>query len=425
MEMNRKTLSDGVFFRGIRDTRFKNMNIAVHILTPLIKETASDNAFIPSLILRALKEYPDYTMLNRRLCELYGATLSSHVDRCGNVQILTVSASCMADDYTLFGEKLSEELSNMLCSMVFDPLLDENGAFLEEGFQIERRQLLEQLDAEINDKRLYARKKCVSLLLRDENLCDSKFGERERLDKVTAKSAADALKKLLKEARIEIAAIGNCEPDRVLEAFMPYIDKLERDYKDNLSFDIAKPLDFIEENEKMDVIQSKLVMGFQTGTNTFSPENHALRLAVVMFGGSPNSKLFLNVREEKSLCYYCSAIFDSHLGTVMVDSGVDSKNAKEAREEILHQLSLMQNGEFTDDEIEIAKLYITDSYRTVFDFISGLDTWYLFRTFFDTIPTPEETSALINKVTREEIIEASKKLSLCAVYYLSGGESDE
>ena len=391
METTYKKLKDGVFFRGIRDTRFKNMSIAVHILTPLVKETASDNAFIPSLLLRALKEYPDYTMLNRRLCDLYGAMLSSHVDRCGNIQILTVSASCIADDYTLFGEKLSKELSEMLCSMVFDPLLDENGAFLEEGFQIERRQLLEQLDAEINDKRLYARKKCVSMLLRDENLCDSKFGEREKLDKVTAKSAADALFKLLKEARIEICAIGNCEPEKVLEAFIPYIEALERDFKDNFTFETAKPLPLLEKEENMDVVQAKLVMGFQTGTNSFSKENHALRLAVTIFGGSPNSKLFLHVREEKSLCYYCSAIFDSHLGTMMVDSGVDFANADEAKKEILYQL----------------------------------DSWYLYRTFFDEIQTPDEVSAIINSITREEIVEAIKKVSLCAVYYLSGGESDE
>lgn len=425
METTYKKLKEGVFFRGIRDTRFKNMSIAVHILTPLLKETASDNAFIPSLLLRALREYPDYTELNRRLCDLYGAMLSSHVDRCGNIQILSVSASCIADDYTLYGEKLSEEISKMLCSMVFNPLLDENGAFLEEGFQIERRQLLEQLDAEINDKRLYARRKCVSMLLRDEKLCDSKFGERDILEKVTGKSAADALFKLLKEARIEICAIGNCEPERVLDAFMPYVDKLERDFKDNFVFETAKPLPLLEKTEEMDVVQAKLVMGFQTGTNSLSNENHALRLAATIFGGSPNSKLFLHVREEKSLCYYCSVLFDSHLGTLMVDSGVDAEKADEARSEIMHQLSLMQNGEFTDDEIEIAKLYLTDSYRTVFDFISGLDTWYLYRTFFDEIPTPEEVSEIINNITREEIIEVSKKLSLCAVYYLSGGENDE
>ena len=48
--------------------------------------------------------------------------------------------------------------------MLFDPLKDSQGLFPANGFQQERRQLLEMLDAEFNDKVGYAHQRCEEIL---------------------------------------------------------------------------------------------------------------------------------------------------------------------------------------------------------------------------------------------------------------------
>ena len=72
----------------------------------------------------------------------------------------------------------------------------------------------------------------------------------------------------------------------------------------------------------------------------------AARLMTAMFGGTPHSKLFLNVREKMSLCYYCAARYNSNKGIMTVESGVETQNIEAAKNEILNQLEEMKRGNF-------------------------------------------------------------------------------
>ena len=53
--------------------------------------------------------------------------------------------------------------------------------------------------------------------------------------------------------------------------------------------------------------QAKLCMLFTTGTPEDLPSISQLRVAMGVFGGSATSRLFRNVREKQSLCYYCGS----------------------------------------------------------------------------------------------------------------------
>ena len=83
------------------------------------------------------------------------------VTRVGDNQILTLAAAGIANPYAFGGEDVQQALSEMLESILFTPLCDENGLFPEDGFLQEQRQLLETLDAEYNDKATYAMQRCV------------------------------------------------------------------------------------------------------------------------------------------------------------------------------------------------------------------------------------------------------------------------
>ena len=143
---------------------------------------------------------------------------------------------------------------------------------------------------------------------------------------------------------------------------------------------------------------------------------------VTILGGTPHSKLFLNVREKLSLCYYCAARFNSIKDLIFIESGVETKNLADARKEILTQWQEICDGNITDAEIQSAKLSICNSYRTIGDYLGGLESWYLTQTFRPNIQTPEEAAEEINTVTKEEIVAAANRVTLDTVYQLIGNE---
>ena len=177
--------------------------------------------------------------------------------------------------------------------------------------------------------------------------------------------------------------------------------------------------------ERMDVKQGKLVMGFRVeGMNSYEQMN-AERLTVALFGGTGNSLLFKNVREKLSLCYYCAARYDRHTGIMMVDSGVEAENAEKARDEILHQLRLMQQGEFEDKDIEETKLFFKTALKATTDSLGAMDSWYLAQILGESRVSPDEEIELSNRVSREDMIAAANAIKLDTVYMLMPNEEQE
>lgn len=158
-EMNTQPLSEAVTLHTFTDSRFKTVKVSVNIFLPLRGENAARNAILPALVTWASKKYPDPIALNRRLAELYGASLTSSVQKIGGFQVLNLSAVGLSNRYAFGGEDMLAQLTGLLFDMLFDPLRDQEGLFPMEGFRQKQRALLEALDAEYNDKGAYAHRR--------------------------------------------------------------------------------------------------------------------------------------------------------------------------------------------------------------------------------------------------------------------------
>ncbi len=388
--IEQRAICDGVNFRSIRDTKFKTMRISAHLIVPMSRQTAAENALLPFLLSRASREYPDFTKLGQRLAELYGASLNADVQKLGDLQVLSLSASGIADRYALEGEAISGELAKLLCSILFDPPLVD-GLFPEDGFEQEKRQTMELIDSEYSDKRTYARQRCEAIMCADEPYGVNRYGGKEDIARVERPALTAAWKRLLDTAKIELMVLGDCDPAPVYEGFRAAFETLGSRKTADCTTKVVRSAEKVNTvTEKMDVAQGKLVMGFRTGTATPDEEVPATRLMAALFGGTPNSKLFLNVREKLSLCYYCSASYNSMKGIMLVQSGVEVKNMERAKEEILRQLDEVKQGNFDESEVEAAKMSLCNSYRTLSDSLGGLENWYLSQTFASHSQQPEE-----------------------------------
>ncbi len=415
--IKRKKIANGVYFSSVQDSRFKTMRITANMIVPLRLETASSNALLCGVLSHSCKAYPDFTTLSKKLSSLYGADLNVSVRKAGDRQILSISANGLDDRYTLSGESIAKELSLLLCDVIFEPNITD-GKFNETEVEQERRQLLDLIDSEFNDKRTYANGQLVKNMCANEVFGIKRYGTAEKIKEVTSSSLYDTWQNILKTAIFEIMYIADSPSDKAEQVFTEAFSNVERMPVDISNEVVRKAEEAKHITEEMELSQSKLVMGFRTDSALPDDDTNATRLMCAILGGTANSKLFCNVREKQSLCYYCASRFDKHKGILTVDSGVEGDNLEKAEKGILKEIEDMKNGIISDFEIESTKLAVINSFHSTNDTVGGIESWYTSQLFDGEFKSIEELSEEINSITKEQIVKSAQKLTLDTVFTL-------
>ncbi len=417
--INRREIAQGVYFSTVKDNRFKTMKITAVAMVPLLKETVADFALLSQVLTRSTKEYPDFTELSKKLSSLYGATLTGSVQKIGEMQALSFSVSGIDDRYALTGESVSEELSKLLCKILFEPLV-ENNAFFETEVEQEKRQLIDMADSELGDKRTYANNKLLEVMCKDEAFGLRRYGDKELIAQVSSKELYAVWKKLLSKARFEIFYVGESSSKTAESVFADEFNKIDRDVFDVTTDIVDRAETTAEITETMEVSQAKLLLGYRTDCSSMYDDVTAMRLMCTILGGSAHSKFFVNVREKQSLCYYCASRFHRVKGIMVVESGVEFENIEKARKAMEAELDAIRNGDVTDDEINYAKLAVANSFVSICDSVGGNAEWYVSQLGDKELVSVEEAIEAFNAVTKEQIVEAANKLTLDTVYVLKG-----
>ncbi len=413
------TLAPGVRFHTIYDDRFKRCRITIALLSELDENTVSAHAMLFGLLKNGSKNTPSFTEIGKKLAALYGAGMSDAVSKFGSCQLLSLGAGGMADLYALGEECISGELAKLLCEVAFDPYLEEDGAFSKKYTALEKERLLDDIRSVINDKRGYALSRAMQLVARGESFGISRLGTLETAKAITPQRLKEAYNALLSQAPIEILCVGNGDFDAVRETFQNALKDVKRDYKPVAAHKLVARADEVQRvSEQMPISQAKMVMAFSAGTDENDPLLPAMRLMNAMLGGTVTSKLFVHVREEKSLCYYCASRYDRIKSLLLIDSGVQQQNLDIAYDAIMEQIGAMKAGDFTEEELEQARLAMINSYRSVLDSPGAMESWYLGQLLSGRMFTPLQEIENISSVTREQIIEAANRLQPDTVYRL-------
>ena len=177
-------------------------------------------------------------------------------------------------------------------------------------------------------------------------------------------------------------------------------------------------------DEQMNVSQAKLVIGWRLGEAMEEPDPAALRVFADLFGGSAASKLFMNVREKLSLCYYASALCDRHKGVLLAYAGTEAARVEEAKDEILAQLAAIARGEITDEELSAAKADVHSALRAVLDSPGDLEGFTLSAVVSGAEYSPEELDELIGDVTAEQLAAIARGCECDMIYTLTGDGSE-
>lgn len=413
-----KTIANGVEKLFLPNNSFNTTLVSVNFYLPLSADNISKYALLPEILVTCSEDYPDYLKLNYKLSGLYGADAEANISKVGDCICIKFIASSINDRFALDGESPVSNTVQLLLDLIFKPKV-KDGAFYDSDLKREKRKLIDRIKGDLNEKRAYARNRLIAEMFEDDPFGVYRLGKAEEVASITGKELYGAWKEMLETAFIRIHTIGEKENNTVYERITDELSKINRH---NIT-DVKKVTALKERQtvkrvcEKMDVAQGKLVMGFNFA---FGDDDSTLGAMIMsdIFGGGPYSRLFTNVREKLSLCYYCSATSFRCKGFMMVDCGVEKENAEKAETAILEQLDVMKRGEFSDFEFASSVKSIRDSLKSYRDSKRALDIWYTIRITAENVYSPEEIIEKLESVTKECVVNAANVCKYNTVYKL-------
>lgn len=406
-----------VSYHSIFTDNFKFNSYTISFLMPLSEENATSAALLSQILKRGCQKYGEMDEIVARLEELYGASITVSSDKLGENLSFAVQGYCMDDRFAMEDENIFESVLELMAAILLDPMT-ENGAFRADFFEQEKGNHADLIRGLINDKRIFSMMRCKEIMFKDSPYRFSSNGTIEYLDKITSKTLFSFYQNILENVSVAVTYIGR--PVDVEQLTKKYFSRILVGGSTSVvrsEYEIPSKISLVEES--YNVAQGKLCMGFRLSEPV---DYFVARLFNVIFGGSPTSKLFMNVREKLSLCYYCSSSVDPYVHSMFISAGIEFKNYDIAKEEIMHQLDDIKHGNISVQEFENGKLYLLDYIKGMKDSHGLLLADTIQNHLLGFEYSIDEQLERVSLLRMEQIVHAAECMVPDTIYFLKGVE---
>ena len=413
------TIAPGVTLRCCRDTRFKQGGFSFQLVRPMCQAEAAKNALLPAVLLRGTNHCPDLRAVTQRLDALYGGTVSPLVRRVGDYQTTGLYCGFMDDRFALPGDQVFAPMLEFLRELLLDSP-KENGAFLPDFVESEKKNLISTIESDRNDKRVYTITRLLRKMCAGDSFGVPRLGDTEDVAAITPESLTAHYEEILRASPIDLFYVGSAPEEEVEAAAKALIAGLPREPEKLPAQTGFNPGPRGDYTETMDVAQGKLCMGFTTPITNRDPEMPAMQVCNVVLGGGMTSKLFRNVREKMSLCYSIDSTYYGTKGILLANAGIDFDKETVTRQEILNQLAACQAGDITEGEMTAAKEAIASSLRAVLDSPGSIESYHSTAALSGMTLTREEYLRAVERVETADVVRCARTLKLHSTYFLKG-----
>lgn len=420
MDYNELEIKEGIKLHTIETEKFKTNLIAVMITTKLDRKNVTKNALIPAVLRRGTASLNTLEEINKKLEEMYGASLDCGLDKTGDNQVLKFYIESVNDEFLPKnnGNMLKASLENIF-EIVFNPYL-ENNYFKKEYVEQEKENLKQIIEGKIDNKARYALDRCIEEMYKNEAFGLYKYGYVEDLNNIDEKNLYEYYLELINDCKIDIFVSGIL--DNKIEEIIRNNQNINKLKERKPEFIMPETKSKISEKENavqesMEVNQGKLIIGLDLGF-----DNEDLRYDTMIYnsilGGSANSKLFQNVREKASLAYTASSSYYRFKNNIFINCGIEIGNYDKALEIIKQQIEDMKKGDFSEEEVENAKQGIIAAIKSIDD-EQDTEIMYFFGQELSTNKLDiNKYMDRISKVNKQNVIDIANKVSVNTVYFL-------
>lgn len=414
--MIKEELKKGVSLCMIKDDKFKSFRACIMIHRPLLKEEVTLNTLLAATLRMQCEGYSSFDEISATLEDLYGADLIARASKYGEQQVIKIGIQAPFD--SIIGEEGNfQKAMELLKKITF--YSGNDGVFSSKIVDTEKKNIEDSILAQKNDKRTYSTLRLQEEMCKNEPYGINPLGYIEELKKIDCDKLWNHYKKVLCESKIDIIFTGNFCEETAKKAAKDFASELnEREYS-SVKYERKEAPDKAKTvTDYMDVTQGKLCLGFRAPEGIKKEKYASAILYNTIFGGSATSKLFNNVREKLSLCYYVSSNLDRLKEIMIVRSGVEFENFEKAYNEILAQQSEMCSGSIEQDEIDAAKKFLKGTYSSNYDSIAAMEEYYTMQLLIGSDTSIEEMVDAIEKVTKDDIVNIANGMKLDTIYYL-------
>ncbi len=404
--------------------KFKSAVLTVSFAVPLEKETASGYSLLTNLLPLSTGSYPTMQAFSVILDELYALGLDAFVQRRGELLLVKLEIGTIADSYAFDGERVLYRATELLGDAIFNPHF-ENGEFPQAKVENEKLCLIEEIASLAENKPAYAMLRARQIMCKNEPFAVDAAGDIELVGRLDGKELLKYYREIIENAPVFITYAGEADFEYVEECVNAHLNFAPR--KNSLPDSVMheKSGEILRLREYMEMEQSVLILGFNSIMPDSAKKRAVLTVFDEIFGGSPASKLFMNVREKEGLCYYCSSYPAGRKNIIFVSCGLEPGNEDYAIKAIYRELNAMKNGEFDDSDLANAKNSIQRSLLSTENSLNSINGYILGQILSEDSATIEESVKLVSSVTRAEVIALAREITPELEYILSAEVCDE
>ena len=408
----------------IKTDRFKTVHMEIIFRKNIVKEELVNYAFLVDMLMESSKNYPKRKDVITKLEELYKLVVYGTTIKTGNV----LSSNFMADfiDPKFIDEE--DYLENVI-KFIFEMLMNPNAT--NEEFDLKEFNFVkERLKREIKgiDENPFksSMRKAIEAMDAMSVTAYPLMGSVEELEGITPGSLYKYYKKLFKDNTCDIFIIGDVDSDNIVSLIQKYFKhRYINSNKLVLRVDNKFKKKITTKEDVSENLQANLVMIYNIGELPEVERHVTMQVFNYIFGsGGLTSKLYKKIREENSLCYNISTLYLKYDELIAIHISLDTANVKRAVSMVKKCLKEMQTGDFLESDLEDAKKSISLALDLTSDNNSSLLNNYVFHEF-DNLPLIDERKKSLAKLTKEDVVNVSKKLKLNTIYVLKGKENIE
>lgn len=411
---------NNIRFHLIPNDLFKTITVVAKLKAPLLRETVTMRALLPFVLKQGTASFPTEQQLRLKLDELYGAKLNIDCHKKGTNHIIHFQVEMANEKFIPHDTSITDDGLKLLHEIIFKPHVDESG-FLDDVVKREKRQLENKINATYDNKIAYANERLIEEMFKGEPYAIKADGYIEDLDAIQGDRLYDYYKQALIEDEFDIYVLGDFDANemkqKVSSLFSRNKFETNHQYAHDVTNEKVTEVNKVVEHDK--ISQAKLHIGYRTHCVYKDEKYSALQVFNGLFGAFPNSKLFMNVREKHSLAYYVASRIESHVGMIIVYSGVETSEYERTYAIIEEQFNEIRNGQFTEAELQNVKDLITSNIKETLDHPNGTIELLYQQIVGEKEMPPEQLMENINRVTKDEVIDVAKQIELDTIYVLA------
>ncbi|ASN62514.1 insulinase family protein [Latilactobacillus curvatus] len=422
--MNQK-ITDGVYLNILQTNQFKTIRLTVQLIAPVTADGMTRRSLLASVLGASSQAYRDQVAIANELQAMYGAGFNMNAYRQGNLAIFSISMRIVSPQYLRDTIDLQEQAIAFIGQLLLHPDVVE-GQFNPGIFNREKENLVRYIESVADDKQSYAAVELRKLYFKDATQQIPNYGDAADLATITPDELYAYYQSMIANDRVQMTFVGNIDEaktvaDLVQLPFAPRNVELPTIFYQQSLYPQVQT-----KTEVQTVQQGKLNMAYQMPAYFYQADYYATMVTNALFGGTPLSLLFTNVREKASLAYYASSAIDAFRGVITVQTGIESRQKDRVLEIIEAQRQRIIAGDFEQAVFEQTKLALINQFKSSLDSAAYLGQQQFNRLFVpETEIDAERFTQAILAVSKQAVQEQAAKMQLQAIYFLKGVDTDE